>query len=115
VLLPTGKLDHQNLGSILVAANGRLEEVGENLFLGAGAGATDAGSAHLTLMESAEHRANMLLPQGQLVGIGAACGDGRLVVVEDFGITTGAPLPPSGQAVPPEYPIVSTNPGGAHC
>ena len=115
VLLPTGQLDHQDLGAILVAANGRFVEVGENLFLGAGPGAVDVGSAHLTLMESAEHRANMLLAQGKLVGIGAACGGGKLVVVEDFAITVGSPLPPAGQAVPAEYPIVSTNPGGAHC
>ena len=55
-------------------------------------------------MHSADHRANMLLPQGQLVGIGAACLHGKLMVVEDFAIKMGAPLPPPGQADPADEP-----------
>jgi uncharacterized protein YkwD len=106
---------HQSLGAIVNAAGGNFEEVGENLFLGGGAAAEDAGTAHIALMNSTEHRANILLKQGQLVGIGAACGGGILIVVEDFAIKAGAPLPPAGQAVPPAQPIVSSNPGGAHC
>ena len=51
-------------------------------------------------MHSPEHRANMLLPQGQLVGIAALCSGGKLIVVEDFAIKMGAPLPPAGQAHP---------------
>jgi uncharacterized protein YkwD len=113
-LLLTKNYVHQDLGAILVAANGRLSEAGENIFAGSG-GAADAGSAHLGLMGSTEHRANMLLPQGQLVGIGAACSGGTLVVVEDFAINMGAPLPPANQAVAPMNPIVAPNPGGAHC
>jgi len=113
-LLMTKVYNHQDLGAIVAAANGRLEEVGENIYAGSG-GAADAGSAHLGLMGSSEHRQNMLLPQGQLVGIGAACSGGTLVVVEDFGINMGAPLPPANQPVPPLNPIVSTNPAGAHC
>ena len=69
-LLTSKPFRHQDLGAIIVGANGRLEEVGENLFAGTGA-AADAGTAHLALMGSAEHRENILLPQGQLVGIGA--------------------------------------------
>jgi len=113
-LLATNQFKHQNLGAILDASGGRFEEVGENLFAG-NYGAADAGSAHVGLMTSAEHRTNMLLPQGQLVGIGAACSGHVLMVVEDFAITTGAPLPPAGQATPPEAPIVSSNVDGAHC
>jgi uncharacterized protein YkwD len=113
-VLVTSPMRHQDLGAILVGANGRLEEVGENLFAGTG-GAADAGSAHLGLMGSATHRENILLAQGQLVGIGVTCSGGRLVVVEDFGIKMGAPLPPANQAIPPANPIVANNPGGAHC
>ena len=113
-LLAANQFQHQNLGAILEAAGGRFAQVGENLYYGTG-GAADAGTAHLVLMASAEHRENMLLPQGRLVGIGAACGGGKLVVVEDFAINSGAPLPPPNQAVAPANPVVASDPGGAHC
>jgi uncharacterized protein YkwD len=113
-LLVSKPFRHQDLGAIIEGANGRLEQVGENLFAGDGTSA-DAGTAHLALMGSAEHRENMLLPQGQLVGIGVVCSGIKLIVVEDFGINMGAPLPPPNQAQAPAKPIVSTNPAGAHC
>ena len=113
-LLTTDSFHHQNLESIAQAARGRFEELGENLFAGVGSGA-DAGAAHLGLMHSAGHRANMLLPQGQLVGIGAACLAGKLVVVEDFAIRMGAPYPPPGEPVPPVNPIVARKANGASC
>ena len=40
-------------------------------------------------------------PRASSSGIGAACCHGKLVVVEDFAIKMGAPLPPAGQAIPP--------------
>jgi uncharacterized protein YkwD len=113
-LLATHGFYHQNLELIINAANGRFEEAGENLFSGSGS-AADAGAAHVGFMRSADHRANMLLPQGQLVGIGAACLDGTLMVVEDFAITMGSPLPPAGQAVPSMDPIVAPQTNGASC
>jgi hypothetical protein len=113
-LLSQKKFEHQDLGIIAAAANGRFSQVGENLFSGTGS-AADAGTAHLTLMNSDGHRANMLLPQGQLVGIAAVCFRGKLMVVEDFAIKAGSPLPPSGQSIPPANPIVTKNEGGAHC
>ena len=102
-LLVSKQFRHQDLGAILVAANGRLAQAGENIFAGNGA-AADAGTAHLGLMGSASHRENLLLPQGQLVGIGAVCSGGTLVVVQDFAINMGAPLPPAGQGVAPAQP-----------
>jgi uncharacterized protein YkwD len=113
-LQATDEFRHQNLGTIAAAANGRFSEVGENIYSGTGS-AADVGTAHLSLMRSLEHRENMLLPQGQLVGIGTVCTGGNLMVVEDFAIDMGAPLPPPGQSVPPMYPIVATDPDGAHC
>ncbi|MDQ1509139.1 MAG: hypothetical protein QOG50_983 [Actinomycetota bacterium] len=113
-LVTSSPFRHQDLGAIIVGAGGTLEEVGENLFAGDGTSA-DAGTAHLALMGSAEHRQNMLLPQGQLVGIGVVCSGIKLIVVEDFGITMGAPLPPANQAQAPANPVVSTNSAGAHC
>jgi len=113
-LLASGAFYHQNLETIVSAANGRFEEVGENIFSGSGS-AADAGAAHVGFMRSADHRSNMLLPQGQLVGIGAACLHGTLMVVEDFAITMGSPLPPAGQSVPAENPIVAPQTNGASC
>jgi uncharacterized protein YkwD len=113
-LLTSKPFRHQDLGAILVGANGRLSQVGENLFAGNGA-AADAGTAHLALMGSATHRQNILLRQGQRVGIGAVCSGSTLIVVQDFGISMGATLPPPGQAIPPAKPVVATNPAGAHC
>jgi hypothetical protein len=66
-------------------------------------------------MRSTSHRENILLPQAQLVGIAAVCIGHKLMVVEDFGIKAGAPLPRRGQRIPAVRPIVAKNAGGAHC
>jgi uncharacterized protein YkwD len=114
-LLATRSFKHQNLGRIIVSSHYRLAEVGENLFGGSGRGADDAGTAHITLMRSTSHRENILLRQAQLVGIAAVCVGHKLMVVEDFGIKAGAPLPRPGQRIPAVRPIVAKNAGGAHC
>ncbi len=113
-LLATGQFRHQDLSQIVAASGYRFEEVGENLFSGTG-GAANAGTAHVALMGSVSHRENILLPQGQLVGIGAVCRGSKLVVVEDFAIKAGAPMPPPGQGIPPAQPIVAPSSGGASC
>ncbi len=112
-LASTLTFEHQNLGTILDSANGRLEEVGEDLFGGSGAGAETAGMAHVTLMQSDGHRANILLPEESLVGVGAGCMNGELIVVEDFGTPAGVPMSP--HPTPPLNPIASSDKGGAAC
>jgi uncharacterized protein YkwD len=114
-LIATRQFRHQNLGHIIVASHYRLAEVGENLFRGSGRGAIDAGTAHTSLMRSPSHRANILLPQAQVVGIAALCTRGKLMVVEEFGIKAGAPLPKQGQGVMPLRPLIAKNLGGSHC
>ncbi len=111
-LADTHQFMHQDLGKVL-QSNNRLVSVGENMFGGAGPGATDAGTAHVTLMHSAGHRANILLQEQRFVGIGVACRNGSLLVVEDFGIPFGVTLHPHG--VPRMDPIASKNEGGASC
>jgi hypothetical protein len=37
------------------------------------------------------------------------------MVVEDFAIKMGAPLPPPGQPIPPALPIAQPGQGGAGC
>ncbi len=112
-LASTSTFQHQNLMVILQAANGRLEQAGENLFAGSGPGAMDAGTAHNALMHSPGHRANILLPEERLVGVGAACMNGSLVVVEDFGTPTGITL--LSHPTPPLDPIAARSLGGASC
>jgi uncharacterized protein YkwD len=109
----TNTWGHQDLSAILRNANGRLGEAGENLFAGAGPGATDAGTAHGALMVSDPHRENILVPEERLVGIGAVCVSGKLVVVEDFGTPSGIPLLPHPE--PPLQPFAASDPGGARC
>jgi uncharacterized protein YkwD len=106
---------HQNLAHIIVASHYRLAEVGENLFQGSGRGAIDAGTAHISLMHSESHRANILLPQAQVVGIAALCVGRKLMVVQEFGIRSGAALPPPGQRVASVRPLIAKNAGGPSC
>jgi uncharacterized protein YkwD len=107
----TGQFAHQDIGSILNRSNGRFVQVGENLYGGGGAGAVDAGTAHVTLMRSAIHRETMLLPEQRMVGVGAACFNGSLIVVQDF----ASAIPLKSHPVPPVNPIASPNEGGAGC
>jgi|tagenome__1003787_1003787.scaffolds.fasta_scaffold20985987_2 hypothetical protein len=113
-LIATHQFKHQDLSGIANAAGGRFEEVGENLFSGSG-GAADAGTAHVALMQSPDHRANVLMRQGQLVGIAAVCSGNTLMVVEDFAIKMGAPLPPGNLVIPPAQPVAAPSQGGAGC
>jgi hypothetical protein len=111
-LAMTNSFFHQDLGAILRASNGRFGEAGENLYAGDGS-AHDAGSAHVGLMESPGHRENILLPEHQLVGVGAACVNDTLWVVEDFAARAGTPLP--DRSVPPLQPFVASDDDGASC
>ena len=112
-LSATNTFVHQNLLNLLHAANGRFIEAGENLFRASGAPAMNAGTAHVALMESPEHRANILLPEERYVGVGAVCAHGFLVVVEGF--ATPASIALHAHGVPPLNPIVAGAGAGAHC
>jgi hypothetical protein len=104
---------HQDLSKLLQSSAGRFAAVGENLFGGGGSGAMDAGTAHNTLMRSDEHRSNILLPEARMVGVGAACINGILVVVEEFATPFGIPL--AAHPVPSLNPIAAADDGGASC
>jgi uncharacterized protein YkwD len=111
VLNGRNALDHQNLGAVI---NGQpWHQVGENLFYGSGPGAMDAGTAHIGLMGSPGHRANILYPSERLIGIGVACENGRMIVVEDFATPNNVPLAPA--TTPAATPIAAPNEGGASC
>jgi hypothetical protein len=109
----TRQFMHRDLAKLLQTSGGRFAEVGENLYAGGGRGAMDAGTAHNTLMRSDEHRSNILLPEDRMVGVGAACINGTLVVVEEFAAPFGIPL--NAHPVPPLNPIAAGSDGGASC
>jgi hypothetical protein len=109
----TRQFMHQDVSNLLQMSAGRFAEVGENLYGGGGSGAMDAGTAHNTLMRSDAHRSNILLPEERMVGVGAACINGMLVVVEEFATPFGIPL--NAHPVPPVNPIAAAGDGGASC
>ena len=64
-------------------------------------------------MLSDPHRANILVPEERLIGVGAACMNGELVVVEDFATPSGIPL--AAHPEPSLQPFRSTDQGGSSC
>jgi uncharacterized protein YkwD/ribosomal protein L24E len=111
----TGSFSHQNLPGLFSSATygSRYSSLRENIYNGSG-GYADSGSAHVALMNSAPHRATILTPQLQSVGIGAACINGRLWVTQDFGTFAGNPPAPEIGA-PPVNPIARPSQGGPAC
>jgi hypothetical protein len=56
---------------------------------------------------------NILLPESRLIGVGAACVNGALYVVQDFATPAGIAL--GAHPMPPLEPFASTNDAGASC
>jgi uncharacterized protein YkwD len=109
----TGAFAHQDLNGILNSYGGAFTYVAENIYTGTG-GASDSGSAHAAFMRSDSHRRTLLTPELQYVGVGVVCAGNKVVVVEDFSVGAGGPLP-SGHATPPAAPFVSADENGTPC
>ncbi len=103
---------HSNIGRLL--GDGRLNLVGENIAWARGSTVT-AASLHIAWMESSGHRANLLSPSYQVVGIGVHCaGDGTMYATQEFGrLATSGSAPAAG--TPPQNPITRSEPGNATC
>jgi uncharacterized protein YkwD len=88
--------------------------VGENIFMAAGP--APAGFAHVGWMESPSHRANLLSPGWDRVGIGVLCTDGGWYATQNFGRTAGAggPADPPDEP-PPEDPVARPERDGPTC
>ena len=101
---------HSNLGRLL----GPYGLVGENI--AAGSPGVTAGYLHGALMVSATHRATLLGPAWDRVGIGVYCAPDRSIwITENFGRTIAAgayPFPPS---IPPLAPVVRPDAGASSC
>jgi uncharacterized protein YkwD len=102
---------HSNLGNLLTG--GRFGLVGENIASGS-AGVT-AGGLHGAWMRSDGHRANMLSPAYDVVGVGVFCtANGTMFATTSFGrLASSGAAPASG--TPPVNPIVRGDAGAASC
>ena len=111
----TGVLEHQDMRSLLErdALDG-FTGVGENIFTASGP--VPAGVAHEGWMRSDGHRANVLNPGWNRLGIGVFCApDGSTWATQQFGRTVDADRPRISDATPPTEPIARPERDGPSC
>jgi uncharacterized protein YkwD len=111
----TGRFEHQDTRELL--RRDRLSGfvgVGENIFRSTGP--VPAGAIHAGWMRSAGHRANVVNPGWNRLGIGVYCGeDGSVWATEEFGRTSDADRPPVSEETPPAEPIARPESTGPQC
>ena len=111
----TDRFEHQDVRELL--RRDRLSEfvaLGENIFRATGP--VPAGAIHAGWMRSAGHRANVVNPGWNRLGIGVFCAeDGSVWATEEFGRTSGADRPPVSEGTPPESPIARPEETGPRC
>ena len=101
-------------GSWTLVDQSGYETLGENIGRSSGT-AANAGAVHSSWMNSDMHRALILEPGFDSVGIGVACANGQVWATQVFGRRAGSSQPPVTQSVPPHDPIAYPEPGGAGC
>jgi uncharacterized protein YkwD len=115
VMAVTETFEHRHLDRELIET--RLEGmmgVGENIF--SATGPVPSGQAHLGWMKSEGHRANLLSPNWDLVGVGVHCApDGRVYATQNFGRTIQPGPTVQVDPSPPEEPITRADPAGPGC
>lgn len=110
-----GNLHHRDLQAVLAQpAFARFSALGENIAYVQGF-PNEAYELHVGWMRSSGHRANMLQPGFDTVGIGLACVDGVMWATQDFGRAKDSSGPPLASGIPPESPIVATAKDGLSC
>lgn len=111
----TGRFEHQDTRALL--QRDRLSgfaAIGENIFRATGS--VSAGRIHAGWMRSDGHRANVVNPGWNRVGVGVYCADdGSVWATEEFGRTVGADRPSVSQETPPMKPIARPEPTGPRC
>jgi uncharacterized protein YkwD len=114
-LAPTDTLEHRDLGPVLREGRiGGMTALGENLFRANGP--VPAGAAHLGWMNSDGHRANLLQPGWDRVGVGVVCReDGSVVATQNFGRTAGSDRPELADETPPREPVARPQDDGPAC
>ncbi|CCG04493.1 CAP domain-containing protein [Blastococcus saxobsidens] len=110
-----GVLEHQDVRAVL----GREElagftGLGENVFTASGP--VPAGVAHAGWMRSDGHRANVLNPGWNRLGVGVYCAsDGSVWAAQEFGRTVDADRAEVGRETPPTEPIARPQEDGPSC
>jgi uncharacterized protein YkwD len=109
----TGEFQHRDIDLDLIEEFDGLTGLGENIFTSTAP--VPSGRAHEGWMRSPGHRANLLSPDWDRLGIGVVCtDDGSVYATQNFGRTaTGAPE--TTQEPPPEEPIARPEPDGPSC
>jgi uncharacterized protein YkwD len=111
----TGSFAHRDLRSVAAQPGfaGVYAGLGENIAYTTGT--RSAGNLHQLWMRSAGHRANILQPGFDVVGIGVACVNGTVYATENFGRSAGSGAPPIGGGTPALEPLVHGDTGGPAC
>ncbi|MCZ2826784.1 MULTISPECIES: CAP domain-containing protein [unclassified Modestobacter] len=111
----TGEFQHQDVQAVLqedelVGFRG----VGENIFQSTGP--VPAGTIHSGWMRSDGHRANVLNPGWDRLGVGVVCApDGSVWATQIFGRTAGSDQPAVASTTPPAEPIARPDDDGPTC
>jgi uncharacterized protein YkwD len=111
----SGQLEHSDLREVQQRdeVSGYVS-LGENVF--SATGPVPAGTIHAGWMRSPGHRANVLEPGWDRLGVGVVCAeDGSVWATQEFGRTRGAERPPLARETPPEQPIVHPEDEGPSC
>lgn len=108
-----GRLEHQEAQRMLERADG-FTGVGENIFRATGP--VPASTIHVGWMRSEGHRANILRPAFDTLGVGVVCtDDGEVWATQRFGRAAPAGGAAPTDEVPPEEPIVASEGEGPAC
>jgi uncharacterized protein YkwD len=111
----TGRFEHQDTGELLRSdALSGFVAVGENIFRATGP--VSSGVVHTGWMRSDGHRANVVNPGWNRLGVGVFCAeDGSVWATQEFGRTSDANPPPLSQETPPVEPIARPEETGPQC
>jgi uncharacterized protein YkwD len=111
----TGRLEHQDVQALLERDElSGFTGIGENVFTASAP--VPAGVAHVGWMRSDGHRANVLNPGWNRLGVGVFCADdGSVWATQQFGRTVDADRPSVSRATPPAEPIAAAEEDGPTC
>lgn len=111
----TGVLEHQDMREVLGQEElSGFTGIGENIFTASGP--VPAGVAHVGWMRSDGHRANVLNPGWDRLGVGVFCADdGSVWATQQFGRTMDADRSAISQETPPVDPIAAPEEDGPSC
>jgi uncharacterized protein YkwD len=111
----SGDFSHRDLGSASgLPGISKFSALGENIAWVEGY-PNEAYQLHIGWMHSDGHRANMLQPGFDSVGIAVVCSASRAWATQNFGRLDNSSAPSMSSDTPPEDPIVATALDGLHC